>query len=239
MEESLAELENRLGIVFNDKSLLRRALIHSSYLNEKQSALHEDNERLEYLGDAVLGFIVAETLYHHYPELQEGDLTNMRAALVRESALAGFAAKYNLGEYLFIGSGEAANGGRQRHPILCAAFEALVAAIYLDQGLTRTRSFILNLVDPELEHARRVALSKDAKSRLQEWVQGHWHYTPIYRTVSAIGPDHAKIFTVEAIINEKVYGVGEGHSKQSASQVAAHAALNNILAAQKQKGDSA
>ncbi len=230
MEEQLHEFEKQLGFTFNNSLLLKQALTHRSYLNEQPEASVGNNERLEYFGDAILDFVVAEVLFRRYTNLHEGEMTNMRAALVRESTLAGFAASISLGDYLLMGSGEAATGGRERHTTLSAAFEALIAAIYLDQGLPKTRDFILHFVEPELQHAYEVALSKDMKSRLQEWVQGHWHHTPAYYTISTNGPDHAKTFTVEAVINGKVYGVGEGRNKQVASQAAAQAAMNNILA---------
>jgi len=229
MEELLDTFEKRLGFTFNNPLLLKQALTHRSYLNEQPGAVVGDNERLEYFGDAILDFVVAEILFQRYTDLHEGELTNMRSALVRESTLAGFANAIGLGDYLFMGSGEVATGGRARHTTLSAAFEALIAAIYLDRGLPKTRDFILHFVEPELQHAYEIAISKDMKSRLQEWVQGHWHHTPSYHTIGTSGPDHAKIFTVEAVINGKVYGVGEGRNKQVASQAAAQAAMQNIL----------
>jgi ribonuclease-3 len=219
------DLEANLGISFSDKSLLHRALTHRSYLNENPDNPLEDNERLEYLGDAVLDFITAEHLYHRFPEMDEGQLTSMRAALVREETLAYFASLLNLGPYLKLGKGEEAAGGRQRSPILCAAFEALVGALWLDQGLEATRAFIHPLIEPTVEQILREQLDKDPKSQLQELTQGRWQLTPRYRTVAERGPDHAKVFTVEVVVGGDVLGRGEGRSKQLAEQEAARAAL--------------
>ncbi len=227
-EDSLARvnaLEQDLGIPFHDKSLLRRALTHRSYLNEVDDVTWEDNERLEFLGDAIIDFIVAEYLYHRFPEMREGVLTAVRANLVRRDTLAQFAREIRLGEYLLMGSGEEQSGGREREATLCAAFEALVGAVYLDQGLDVTRRFILSFVERALPQALDRALRKDAKTRLQEWSQATLRITPRYVTVSAEGPDHAKTFTVEVRIGPIVAGRGTGNSKQIAAQAAAADAL--------------
>ncbi|MCD6289278.1 MAG: ribonuclease III [Anaerolineae bacterium] len=188
-----------------------------------------DNERLEFLGDAVLDFLVAEFLYHRFPEQPEGPLTNMRAALVRRDTLARFAQRIDLGRFLLMGHGEEESGGRGRSGTLCAAFEALVGALYLDQGLEAVERFVLPFMEPELDRVLQEALNKDAKSRLQEWSQAHFQVTPHYRTVGERGPDHAKIFTVQALIDDTVYGEGEGHSKQAAAQEAAKVALERLI----------
>ena len=234
MYTHLSDLEEAIGIVFRDKSLLQRALTHSSFLNETPNVPWEDNERLEFLGDAVLDFIVAEHLYHRFPEMSEGDLTAVRSHLVRRRTLATFARQIHLGDYLLMGAGEVRSGGRERDAVLCAAFEAFIGALYLDQGLDAVRDFVLRFVDEILPQAVDEALHKDAKSRLQEWSQATLHITPRYVTVASEGPDHAKVFTVEVHIGHLVAGRGQGVSKQAAAQAAAEDALahlDNILAA--------
>lgn len=227
LRQATSQFEQATGLVFRDKTLLQRALTHRSLLNETRELLLADNERLEFLGDAVLGFVVGEYLYHCFPELREGPLTNLRAAVVREETLARFAEQIGLGDHLLMGRGEA-ESGRRRPAVLCAAFEALVGAIYLDQGLEAVRRFLLPLVEPTLPELVEWAAVKDAKSRLQEWSQAELHATPRYQTVAVEGPDHARTFTVTVTINGKVYGVGHGQSKQKASQAAAEDALRKI-----------
>jgi len=214
-----------IGIQFNDYSLLLRALTHRSYVNENQGVVVEDNERLEFLGDAVIDFVVAAYLYHHFPEMQEGDLTSLRAALVRSETLAEFARQSDIGDYLQLGYGEAESGGRERIPILCATFEAVVGAIYLDQGLAVVEQWLPPLLAPTLKQIIAESLHKDAKSEFQVWAQARFNVTPVYRVVKAIGPDHDKLFTVEARVGDAVWGVGEGRSKQAAAQAAATEAL--------------
>lgn len=223
---SLAEAEQGLKLTFSDKTLLRRALTHRSYLNENPDYPLEDNERLEFLGDAVLDFIIGEYLYHRFPEMAEGHLTNLRSALVRTERLAEFAKALELGQFLFLGRGEEDNGGRERIAILCDAFEALVGALYLDSGIDPARAFIHKIVEPSLEDIITAAIEKDAKSQLQEIAQSYCQVTPTYRTVKEEGPDHAKEFTVEAVVDNRVYGRGTGYSKQTAAQEAARQALD-------------
>ncbi|MBI1879116.1 MAG: ribonuclease III [Chloroflexi bacterium] len=219
------EAEKALSVIFSNKALLQRALTHRSYLNENPDYPLEDNERLEFLGDAVLDFITGEYLYHRFPEMPEGRLTNLRSALVRTETLAHFASQLNLGNHLFLGRGEEESGGRKRPAILCDAFEAFIGALYLDSGLDTARHFVCSLIDPALQAILALDTDKDAKSRLQEVAQSHYQLTPTYRTVLEEGPDHAKEFTVEAIIGGKVYGRGKGLSKQLAAQTAAQEAL--------------
>jgi ribonuclease-3 len=223
-------LEKALNISFDDKSLLHRAMIHRSYLNEHPDFPLEDNERLEFLGDAVLDFVIGEYLYHRFPELPEGPLTSLRSALVRRDTLARFASQLSLGQYLFMGHGEAESGGRGRPATLCATFEALVGALYLDQGLSSLAKLLEPLIVPEISRILEEELHKDAKSRLQEMAQGLMHHTPRYATVSENGPDHAKEFTVQVTIAGRVYGQGKGLSKQQAAQEAAQDALERIAA---------
>jgi len=224
----LSALEKRLGFEFRDKSLLQRALIHRSYLNEHPEFPLEDNERLEFLGDAVLDFVTGAYLYHRFPELREGPLTNLRSILVRRSTLARFARQLELGGYMLMGHGEAESGGRHRPANMCAAFEALVGALYLDQGLDSVRRLLEPLILPEIARALQDSLEKDPKSHLQELAQAKMHRTPRYATVAETGPDHAKVFTVEVSIGDQVYGQGQGPSKQQAAQEAARQALQQI-----------
>jgi ribonuclease III len=217
----------RGGLRFGDLSLLRMALTHRSYLNEHPELDWDDNERLEYLGDAVLDLLLGEHLYLSFPQAREGQLTALRAALVRRSTLARFAEELGIGDALFMGHGEIETGGRERAATLCGAFEAVVGAIYLDQGIGGAAALVMPLVEAELAAAQTEVSDKDPKSRLQELSQGVLGVTPRYRTVNAEGPDHAKVFTVEVSIAGVVRGVGTGLAKQSAAQEAAIAALAN------------
>jgi ribonuclease III len=222
------ELEDKLGLEFRDKSLLQRALTHRSYLNEHPEFPLEDNERLEFLGDAVLDFVTGEFLYHRFPELREGLLTSLRSALVRRDTLARFARELSLGEHLLMGHGEIESGGRNRPGTLCAAFEALVGALYLDQGLASVDQLLAPLITPEVLRTLEEHSHKDAKSQLQELAQARTHQTPRYRTVAETGPDHAKEFTVQVMISGEVYGEGYGSNKQQAAQAAAQQALARL-----------
>lgn len=226
--DNLADLETRLGIQFNDHSLLTRALTHRSYLNENVGAALEDNERLEFLGDAVLDFVVGAYLYHHYPEMKEGDLTSLRAALVRAEALAEFARQLDIGVYMRLGYGEAESGGRERIPALSATFEAVLGAIYLDKGLEVVEPWVESLIEPALKEILAISSHKDAKSEFQIWAQARHNITPHYEVVAAEGPDHAKTFTVQVVIGDQVWGSGEGRSKQVAAQAAANIAMAKV-----------
>jgi ribonuclease-3 len=210
---------------FRDVRLLRTALTHRSYLNEHPDLDWEDNERLEYLGDAVLDFLLAEHLFLKLPNAPEGELTALRAALVRRDTLARFSRELGIGSMLLVGHGEAETGGRERPATLCAAFEALVGALYLDQGLGGVYAFVTPFVEREFAAASVEVAGKDPKSRLQELAQGELGLTPRYRTTQAEGPDHAKMFTVQVWVGEVVCGEGEGPSKQAAAQRAAADAL--------------
>jgi ribonuclease-3 len=194
-------------------------------LNENPEQSLEDNERLEFLGDAVLDFIVGAYLYHRYPEMKEGELTMLRAALVRTETLADFGRELSLGDNLRLGYGEAESGGRDRPAILCGAFEAIIGAIFLDKGLTVVEMLVHSLIDPALTDILADATHRDAKSGFQIWAQGRYNITPRYKVVSAVGPDHAKVFTVAVMLDQDVWGEGSGRSKQIAAQAAAAAAL--------------
>jgi ribonuclease III len=226
--DELRELEARLDVDITDYSLLQRALTHRSYLNESGEPGLEDNERLEFLGDAVLDFVVGAYLYARFPEMDEGELTSLRAALVRTRTLAGFARQLELGRCLRLGYGEEESGGRERTPTLCAAFEAVVGAIYLDQGLDAVQELMERLMEPALEEILAQSLHKDARSEFQVWAQGEHNVTPTYRVAAEEGPDHAKIFTVEVLLGGEVWGRGRGRSKQVAAQAAAGDAMSRI-----------
>ncbi len=224
---SLAKLEETLGVAFHDKQLLQQAFIHRSYLNEllNHNADLVDNERLEFLGDSVLGYLFSELLYRRYPGEKEGGLTNLRSALVRRDTLARLATRLELGGYLQLGHGEEESGGRLRPATLCATFEALVGALYLDQGSDVCRTVVLRLFTVELAKLDQTLESKDAKSRLQELAQELLNHTPRYRQLDSKGPDHDKYFVMVVQVDGKSFGVGEGRSKQEASQHAAAMAL--------------
>src|SRR5258706_7637442 len=230
---NLSAYQKRLGIQFEDPSLLLRALTHRSYMHEHPDENVEDNERLEFLGDAILDFIAGEWLYHRLPEMPEGVLTRLRAGLVRNETLAVYAGALGIGNMLLLGKGEQEHGGRTRLRNLGGAFEAVAAALYLDQGLEAVRAFAIPSFGLVLDAMLREQSDKDAKSRFQEWAQANLNQTPVYRTVSVTGPDHAHEFTLEVAISGKVYGIGSGLSKQAAAQAAASAALkqlqNNIV----------
>ncbi|MFU8774122.1 MAG: ribonuclease III, partial [Anaerolineales bacterium] len=204
-----------------------RALTHRSYLNEHPETL-EDNERLEFLGDAVLDFLVGAWLYNRYPEMPEGYLTRLRSAIVRTEQLARFAQEMGLGEYMRLGRGEREGGGREKPALLCATFEAIIGALYLDQGIDRVQEFIAPMLESAAQRILSDQKDKDPKSLLQEWAQSQGHGTPFYRVVSARGPDHEKIFEVEVLINGEKFGQGLGRSKQVATKAAARAALTEL-----------
>lgn len=226
--EDLTELAQNLGVPFKDPSLLLRALTHRSYLNENASENLEDNERLEFLGDAVLDFLVGAHLYQCFPKMAEGELTSLRAALVRTKSLAQFARELGVGRFLRLGLGEAENGGRDKTPILCAAFEAIIGAIYLTHGLDEARRLTERLITPALEEIIAASSHKDGKSEFQVWAQAQFNVTPHYEVVASAGPDHAKVFTVHVFVADDFWGQGHGSSKQVAAQAAANEALLRV-----------
>ena len=226
----LAALQQTLGISFNDSSLLERALVHSSYINENPSLTPTSNERLEFLGDAALGLIVAEKLYRDFPDCDEGEMTRLRAALIRGDTLARMARAIRLGNYLYLGKGEEASGGRNKPANLAGALEAVIGAIFLDQGSAITRDFILRLLNTELQKVVSQGAGVDYKSQLQELIQAREQQTPVYRVVETIGPDHDKRFTVEVRVGDTVLGKGSGKGKKAAETEAARSALEQFSA---------
>lgn len=224
----LGTLQSILGVTFHDDSLLRQALVHRSYLNENPSLNLTSNERLEFLGDAVLSFVVADELYSRFPDFSEGELTNLRSSLVRGETLSKIALSLHLGDYLFLGRGEEESGGRIRARNLSCALEAVIGAIFLDQGLEAARGFIMRILSSKLERAAEDKPKADYKSRLQHIIQLERKVTPVYRTIDETGPDHAKVFTVEVLAGDAVLGRGSGPSKRSAEMEAARQALKNL-----------
>ncbi len=212
---------------FNDPSLLLRALTHRSFVNE-HADVSQDNERLEFLGDAVLDFVAGAFLYHRFPELREGGLTRLRAALVNTGQLARFAEAQALGSQLRLGKGEAESGGRQRQTLLADAFEAVMGAYYLDAGLEAVRVFVEPLFAESVDNVLLTDSDVDAKSLFQEWAQAKLGQTPRYNTLSVSGPDHSREFTIEVVVGAEGYGTGAGPNKQAATQAAARAALDKV-----------
>jgi ribonuclease-3 len=226
-EESPQDFAQRIKLSFENIGLLSRALTHRSYMNEHRDAV-EDNERLEFLGDAVLDFLVGAWLYNRFPEMAEGQLTRLRAALVGNQELADFARQIDIGKAMRLGRGEAENGGRDRPALLGSTFEAVVGALYLDSGMNPVRIFVEPFLEVAVREILAARLDHDAKSLLQEWSQSQGYGPPIYRTVSDSGPDHDKSFIVEVIINGQECGHGSGHSKQAAAKAAAQIALKTL-----------
>ncbi len=224
----LGALQTVLDVNFKDESLLQQALVHRSYLNEN-SLLHlVSNERLEFLGDAVLGFVVASELYTRFPDFSEGELTKLRSALVRGETLTRIALSLQLGDYLYLGRGEEESGGRSRSRNLSCTLEAVIGAIFMDQGLDVARGFILKLLGSELDGVVEDKFAADYKSKLQQVIQSEHKITPVYRTIEEVGPDHAKVFTVEVLAGDSVLGRGCGRSKRAAETDAARHALQGL-----------
>ncbi len=220
----LSSLEKSISIKFNNKDLLAQALVHRSYLNENPDFHLADNERLEFLGDAVLELIVTDYLYRNYPN-PEGELTNWRAALVNTKMLSELAGRLKIDNYLFLSRGEAKDIGRARQYILANAFEALIGAIYLDQGYQSAAQFIEKKVLKELPRIIKKKLYRDPKSRFQEEAQDKYGITPVYEVLKEWGPDHAKKFVIGLYLNQELVAQGQGDSKQEAQEKAAQAAL--------------
>ena len=222
LEKELDNLENEIGYQFKDKSLLKQALTHSSFSNEQKIRKWKNYERIEFLGDAVLELVSSDYFYRTYPEETEGNLTKMRAAAVCEQALAITARQLKLGSYMIFGKGEEANGGRERASIIADAVEAVIGAIYLDASLEEAKKFIYRFVLNDLDHKR---LFYDAKSILQEHIQETKAGELVYELIREEGPEHDKLFVVEARLNDVTIGSGEGKSKKTAQQHAAYDAL--------------
>jgi ribonuclease-3 len=224
----IAALQKMLDIAFKEPALLQQALVHSSFINENPAYISGHNERLELLGDAVLGLIVAEQLYRSFPDISEGELTRHRAALVRRDTLARIARSISLGDFLFMGKGEEASGGRSKPTNLAGAIEAVIGAVYLDRGLAAARDMVARLFVAEWPKLARPGAGADYKSKLQELIQSRFQQTPGYRLVEETGQPHDRTFTVEVTLNNEVLGRGSGKSKKLAETDAARAALERL-----------
>lgn len=224
-EEELHQLAGELGLQFQDLTLLNQALRHTSYCNENNLPAWESNERLEFLGDAVLDMVISQVLFDHFAEASEGQLSRARAGAVNEHRLAATASRLGLGNYLLLGRGEMLHGGREKSSILADAFEALIAALYLDAGMEAVKGFVLPLLEEAALGAIERSARKDYKTRLQEEVQAAIHATPEYHVESTEGPDHAKTFHVVMQIDGEKVANGQGRSKKEAEQDAARRGL--------------
>ncbi len=225
MEEKFLEFENKLEFSFSNKRLLKEAFTHRSYINENRNCGWPHNERLEFLGDAVLELVVTDYLYHKYPEVTEGELTSYRAALVNTQSISEGASMWNMNDYLLLSRGEAKDEGKARQYILADTFEAVIGAIYLDKGYEMAQEFIAKSLFHKTDEMVRKELWKDAKSNFQEKAQEMEGVTPAYHIISEEGPDHDKRFTVGVFLGEEKISEGRGRSKQDAEQKAAEKAL--------------
>ena len=234
-----AAFAERLGLPIRDQELLEQALIHSSYLHEHRDAVRGHNERLEFLGDAVVNLAISAALYARHPTDDEGILSARRAAIVSTTGLSRLAGRLALGEVLLLGEGEAARGGRRRPSLLASSFEALAGAIYLDLGWEATRAWIVALATPEIELDAPIVTLKSPKSRLQEFTQRTAGNRPTYHLLDAVGPDHEKVFRIEVSIDGTVLGRGEGPSRRVAETAAAAQALEAIRVARERDQEPA
>jgi ribonuclease-3 len=232
VSRELSILQRRLKIKFRDPQTLAQALVHRSYLNEALEPGIESNERLEFLGDAVLGLVVASWLFRSYPHLPEGRLTELRSHLVKGESLALVAARLDLGKFMLLGRGEDATGGRTRPLNLARVLEAVIGAVFVDKGFRATERWLLRLLEPELMALSGGEPPEDVKSRLQHTAQLLYSMTPRYHVVSTEGPDHDKLFTVEVVLGQRSIAAGRGRSKRTAEREAAEAALQAIAAEQ-------
>ncbi len=224
---TLQDFQSRIGVTFSDASLLERAFTHRSYLNEHPKLGLEHNERLEFLGDAVLELVVTDFLYRNYPN-PEGDLTNWRSALVKTESLAAVADKLEIAEFFKLSRGETKGNARSHALISANAVEAIIGAVYLDQGYDAARGFIADHIISRLENILANGTWMDPKSKFQELAQEQYGLTPGYRVLEENGPDHDKVFTIGAYVGDTLFGKGNGSSKQAAQQVAAQAGLEHI-----------
>ncbi|MFI5334249.1 MAG: ribonuclease III [Chlamydiales bacterium] len=224
LKQNLANIEERIGYTFLDKDLLVTAFVHRSFFNEHRTLLTENNERLEFLGDSVLGLIISDFLFHTFPQKPEGELSHFRAQLVEAKACANYIQKLGVGEFVLLGKGEQMNEGRGRETILADFFEALIGAMYLDGGTDVARHFFFTHFQKDLEESLKTP-ARNWKAELQDFAQKHHGLPPVYKVNKETGPDHSKLFEVSALIDGKVVGVGTGASKKAAEQAAAEDAL--------------
>ncbi len=228
----LEPLERRIGYRFRDRGLLEHALTHRSRVHEDASGGVIDNESMEFLGDSVLGFVIADLLFHEFPEHNEGQKSKLKASLVSSASLARLAERIDIGHYLILGRGEEKTGGRRKHALVADSYEALIAAIYLDGGIAAARSFIARQFADLIDEARRTgahaAFTEDYKSALQEWLQSAGRGLPLYRLAGELGPAHRRTFDVEVVVDGEPIGRAEGRSKKEAAQAAARLALARL-----------
>ncbi len=218
-------IQEHLGVTFNDLSLLQQSFVHRSYLNENTDFTLGSNERLEFLGDALLSLVVAENLYRQFADLDEGEMTKLRAALVRQDSLAQMSLSLGLGDYLYLGQGEEKGGGRKRARNLACVMEAVIGAVFIDQGFHVASDLVMRLFGRSLRKVAEEGMAVDHKSKLQELIQAERQQRPTYRLVGAVGPDHDKTYWVEVVVGGDLLGRGCGKSKQSAEKEAAKQAL--------------
>jgi len=231
LRDEFETLQQAIAYRFRDRGLLEHAMTHTSRANEDVSGGVRDNESLEFLGDAVLGFLIADLLFNEFPEHDEGQKSKIKAALVSTTTLARLAERLSLGEHLLLGRGEEKTGGRQKQALLADSYEALIAAIYLDGGVEHVRAFVAREFAALVEEARRVgAAGQDYKSALQELVQSRSESLPEYRLIGTVGPDHRKLFQVEVVVNGEAVAEASGTSKKEAEQEAAKLALEKLQA---------
>lgn len=224
----IEKFEEKMNLKFKDKELLKKSLTHRSFLNENEKEDLKNNERLEFLGDAVLELIISEHIFHEYPDRPEGDLTSFRAAVVRTESLAKVSGKLGIGQFLLMSKGEEMTGGREKEYLLANAFEAIIGALYIDQGYETVRKFLEKHLVSQIATIVKYRLDLDAKTKLQEKTQNIFKTTPVYKVIKAKGPDHDKIFTIKVMIKKETYGIGEGITKQKAEEKAAAKALRKL-----------
>lgn len=227
--EMISGLSKKLGFDKIDKRLLRQALTHKSFTAEAGNSIFKNNERLEFLGDSILGFIIADYLFNAYPNEQEGNLSKMKSVIVSEPSLAVGARLLHLQDYLILADCEDRTGGRDKDSILSDAFEAVIAVIYINVGIEAAKEFIFKYLDINIKNCKSLATKKDTKGLLQELTQERFKEIPIYTLISETGPDHDKTFVYEVSVNDTVIGCGEGKNKKSAQQNASHDALENYF----------
>ena len=225
---NIHDIQSALGIAFRNPSLLQQAFVHTSYINENPDAAIHDNQRMEFLGDAVLTMIFAELLYKEFPDLPEGKLTELRISLIRQEKLAEKAAALKLGDYMVLGKGEDSSGGREKRNNLADTFEALVAAVYLDRGIGKVREFVLSNYKKDISAIKAGKPVLNYKALLQEFTQAKFKTLPLYEIVEATGPDHDKVFCVAVSLAETVLAIGSGKTRKVAESEAAHIALEKL-----------
>lgn len=234
----LRDFQQTLAYNFNDINLLDNALIHRSFVNENPALSYKDNERLEFLGDAVIGLCISDMVIKKFPEYAEGQLSKLRAYIVNEQSLAVLARKLNIGDYILLGKGEESSGGRTKTSILSNAFEAVMASIYCDSGFEKAYKFLENLFDPLIEEGTKSLVYKDYKTALQEICQNRYKETPKYTVIREFGPDHDKVFEIGLNVAGMITATGVGKSKKEAEQRAAQKALEIITSSQNSQPDN-